>query len=105
LRRHSAGSKPRGIGILADEDTNPIGWKPMPLLPAHQEKSKTCKQRAVGMMPIPRSFWTIGKVDRAVPARYFSLLTAIEPERSGDGPQANIAIHLMIKVSSLPRSI
>jgi hypothetical protein len=73
LRRHSAGSKPRGIGILADEDTNPIGWKPMPLLPAHQEKSKTCKQRAVGMMPIPRNFWTIGKVDRAVPARYLSL--------------------------------
>jgi hypothetical protein len=28
----SAGGKNRGIGILANEQTNLIGWKPMPLL-------------------------------------------------------------------------
>jgi hypothetical protein len=29
------GGKKRGIGILANEQTNLIGWKPMPLLLAH----------------------------------------------------------------------
>jgi hypothetical protein len=29
------GRKNRGIGILAHEQTNLIGWKPMPLLLAH----------------------------------------------------------------------
>jgi hypothetical protein len=70
LRPRNAGSKTRGIGIVADEDTNPIGWKPMPLLPAHQGESKICKQADVAKIPITKSFWTIGKVDRAVPARY-----------------------------------
>ena len=34
--------KTRGIGILANEETDLIGWKPMPLFPAPPvEKSKS----------------------------------------------------------------
>jgi hypothetical protein len=33
--RLSAPKKTRGIGILANEETDIIGWKPMPLFLAH----------------------------------------------------------------------
>jgi hypothetical protein len=36
----SAGGKSRGIGILANEETNLIGWKPMPLILAHADSPK-----------------------------------------------------------------
>jgi hypothetical protein len=34
---------------------------------------EVCALGHVGIIPIPKSFSTIGKVDRAVPARYFSV--------------------------------
>jgi len=37
----SVGRKTRGIGILANEETNLIGWKPMPLFPAPVEQAKS----------------------------------------------------------------
>jgi hypothetical protein len=51
MRRPRDVSGPRrGIGILANEDANPVGWKPMPLIPrANQTKSKQgCRQRVDG---------------------------------------------------------
>jgi hypothetical protein len=36
-----AARKNRGIGILANEQTDLIGWKPMPLFPAPVEQSKS----------------------------------------------------------------
>jgi len=41
-RERRVARKTRGIGILANEETDLIGWKPMPLFPAPPvEKSKS----------------------------------------------------------------
>jgi len=40
-KRTFRGRKNRGIGILAHEETNLIGWKPLPLLLAHAYGSKS----------------------------------------------------------------
>ena len=55
------------------------------------------------MIPSAKSFPTSSLVDCAGPARYLTPQIAVEPKRSANGPQANMAIHRVIKVRKLLR--
>jgi hypothetical protein len=56
-RQRDVSSPRRGLGILANEDANPVGWKPMPLIPrANQTTSKQgCLQHVDSTFSAPCS--------------------------------------------------